>query len=293
MTLTLNGNEFPTLGKILLQHQAVADSFVCLMAIVLYVQPFGWTTGNKTFDILLCQIWHSQAAYWAGAHISIWGLVLIAMERFLMVKYTLRHRNMRPKHAYIGLAINYISCSIFIIPCYFQARYDYISGECKGEYYYPSDGFWHFMAFYGVWWFVVEYSIQVAIFVILYTKIVMSLRKRTKRHDEAEKELGLQTRNNEALSTAERQLTRMAIYVTIVFVMALGPESWRYLLGRIGLITYDKYLLQLAMGIFPSALNSCANPFIYCMSLTIFRRSLKKTFGYEHQDYQVTRSNET
>ena len=125
---------------------------------------------------------------------------------------------MQRKHAYMGLAIDYISCSIFIIPVFFQARYDDISGECKGEYYYPSDGFRHFMAFYGVWWFLVEYSLPVAIFVILYTKIVMSLRKRKNRHNEAEQELKVQTGNNETLSTAERQLTRMAIYVTIVFI---------------------------------------------------------------------------
>ena len=58
ITLVVNGREFPCLTRILFVHQAIVDSLVCLLAIILYSQHFMWMTGNTIFDLLLCQVWH-------------------------------------------------------------------------------------------------------------------------------------------------------------------------------------------------------------------------------------------
>ena len=80
--LILYKKEFSNIGRILLKNQAISDAFVCIMAIGLIIQTFRWTTGFKLFDFFLCQVWHSQALFWGGVHLSIWNLVLIAVERF-------------------------------------------------------------------------------------------------------------------------------------------------------------------------------------------------------------------
>ena len=70
---------------LLLQHQSLLDSWICIMAIVILLQPYMWTTGNQLFDLLVCQIWHGQGMYWGCVFLSIYNLVLIAVERYMAV----------------------------------------------------------------------------------------------------------------------------------------------------------------------------------------------------------------
>ena len=92
-SLILNGDLFPLIGRILLIHQAIVDTFICMMAIGIYNQPFMWSTDNVTFDFLVCQVWHGQAIYWGAVLLSVWNVVLIALERFILLNHPVKHRN--------------------------------------------------------------------------------------------------------------------------------------------------------------------------------------------------------
>ena len=116
ISLTLNGQEFPRITRILLLHQTTIDSFVCATGIVMCIQPFMWMTGAATFDLLLCQLWHGQAIYWFGVLISIWNLVFIAVERYVMIRFTYNHQNIKRKHIYSTFFAMYVLCLIVKIP---------------------------------------------------------------------------------------------------------------------------------------------------------------------------------
>ena len=275
MALFLHGNGFPRIGRMLLQHQAVADSFVCIMGIGIYTQPFMWMTGNAVFDHLLCQVWHGQAIYWGGVLLSVWNLVFIAVERFLMINHPYHHRNMRQTHVYLVFMLMYLFSVVFLIPAYLQVRYDFETGKCLNEYYSDSEAFSKFMSNFAIFWFFIVYAIPIAFFITLYSKIISNLRQRQLMN--LETTLGVSQRSR-IIDIAEQQLTRTAIAVAIVFTLSLSWDSWFYLLGFAGIVKYDFNTQVQIVGVFLATFNSCANPFIYSVSMPIFRKSLRKTF---------------
>ena len=76
VTLKLNATGFSPISRIILQNQAIADSFVSTMGIVFFTQKHLWVTSNHLFNTILCHVWHSQAIYWSGVLLSVWNVVL-------------------------------------------------------------------------------------------------------------------------------------------------------------------------------------------------------------------------
>ena len=271
ITLVLNGKEFPRLTRILFIQQALLDSLVCLLAIILYSQRFMWMTGNATFDLLLCQVWHGQGIYWIVFQLSIWNLMLIAIERFLKIDRPFTHLNMRPNHIYLVLIVMLFFNIIVYIPAYLQTKYDEETGECYGKYYFDTKSFAYFMSFIGLLYFGLLYAFPAASFIVIYTKIVITLRRRHKL-------IKNMCQPSRIVDNAEQQLTRTAIAVTVVFILSLSWDLWCYLLARFGVMHYEKDTWQSIVGVFLATFNSCANPFIYLGALPIFRQSLEYTF---------------
>ena len=273
MTLTLNGKVFPPISCLLLQHQAVADSFVCIMAIGMYTQPFMWMTGNGTFDFLLCQVWHGQAIYWGGVLLSVWNLVFIAVERFVMVIYPFKGELMRPVHIYVAFIVMYAFSVIFVGPGYVQIKYAKETGTCVGEYYFDTQVFQKFMVGFKIFWFFISYVIPIVFFAVLYSKIVWTLRQRQRALE------GMQ-QHSRIIDIAEQQLTRTAIAVAVVFTICLSWDAWIYMLDGVGVTSYGHHTPVQVFRLFLVTVNSCANPFIYSASLPIFRKSLKQTLRW-------------
>ena len=272
MTWVCNGKGFPRISRILLQHQAIVDSFVCIMGLAIYLQPrYLWMTGNANFDLLLCQVWHGQAIYWGGVLLSVWNLVFIIVERFVMIEYPYKHRNIRPSHTHIVFFIMYIFSVLLLGPAYLQVRYDKEAGLCVYEYYFQTDLFKKVMSDYVIFWFLIVYAIPIAIFLILYAKIIWTLRKRNQS-------LRQMYQRSPILETSNQQLTRMVIVVEIVFILCLSWDSWFYLLGEIG-VNYEFNSNIQVIGVFLANFNSVANPFIYSATMSKFRISLKKTLN--------------
>ena len=105
----------------------------------------------------------------------------------------------------------------------------------------------------------------------MYSKTLITLRIRQKKFKEA-------NQKSHVLKVADQQLTRTAIAVAVVFVIALSWDSWFYLLGFCKLVEYNFNTPVQIVGVFFATLNSCANPLIYAAFLPCFRRSLAKTF---------------
>ena len=298
LALTWHGKGFPLMSRSLLRHQAIVDSLVCIMGILMYSQDPMWMTGNEIFDHLLCQVWHGQAIFWSCVLVSIWNLVLIATERWFMICYPFKHRNMRLREMYKWLILMYSICFFFLIPAFFQIRYGYDPESndttCEqnqtkrclaGEYYFENEHFERFMGFYGTFWWLICYAIPVGLFIFLYSKVIISLKKR--REDNARMSRGADgyRSGSKVLKAANEQITRTAIIVTLAFFLSLSWDAWYCLFGFNEVIEY-KFNSQLqVMGVFLAAFNSCTNPFIYAASMSIFRRSLRKTLQCHSRDF--------
>ena len=285
VSLILNGDSFPLIGRILLIHQATVDTFICMMAIGIYNQPFMWYTDNVTFDFLVCQVWHGQAIYWGAVLLSVWNVVMIAFERFILLNHPVKHRNLQQNIVYKTLAFAYFLSIICLLPAYFFVTYKHNGyyGKCYYGYYISKENghkewianiFKKFMMFYGVFWFFIVYAIPIGILITLYTKIILKLRQRRNRklstlHVHQEPDI---------IELAQRQITKTAVAISIVFIISLSWESFYCLLGFTKVIPYEFNKLPQVIGIFLATLCSSSTPFIYAASMPIFRKSLKKTF---------------
>ena len=281
LALTLNNEEFPQNGRILLLHQTVVDTIVCLMGIGIYGQKFMWLTGNATFDLILCQAWHGQALYWGTVFVSVWNKVLIAIERFIVINKVNNRKTYRVITGKVVITIFatvYMISFILMLPAYFWVKYESTNNppKCSDEkHYFEGKAFENFMKFYGVLWFFIFYAIPIACLIALYRKMNSILRKEQQGLREL---IGSSNSMTITLDKANRQITRTAVAVTIAFVISLSWEAFYCcIMGFSDAITYEFNKPLQVVGVFLATLHSCSTPFIYAATMPIFRKSLRKT----------------
>ena len=280
-TLTFNNDEFPRNGRILLVHQTVADMIVCLMSIGIYTQNYMWLTGNETFDLILCQAWHGQALYWGIVLVSVWNVVLIAYERFIVINKVNNPKNYRVIHKkdIIKTFITvYMMSFVFLLPAYFWLKYEHDekTPKCSTEEpYFEGVAFEKFLQFYGVLWFLIVYAIPVGCLILLYTKMRLTLHQ---QHQTFRELIGNSNSMTIKLDNANRQITKTAIAQSIAFFISLSWDAFYCLLGFTGAIPYEFNKPLQVTGVFLATLNSCATPFIYTTTMPIFRKAFKEMF---------------
>ena len=274
ITLSINGKDLPIIGRCLLIHQATVDTFVCIMSLGMYIQPFMWMTGNTTFDFLLCQIWHGQPIYWGAVLLSVWNVVLIAHERFMLILHPFKHQTISITRISKVLAMLYVLSIVCLLPAYLQVMYDSNSKKCLNVYYIQTYHFHHFMQFYGVFWFFIVYAIPITILIVLYTKIIVQLRGMY----QVSEIFTSQEDDNQIYELADRQITKTAIAIAVAFIVSIGWDAFYCLLGFTGIIKYEFNKPLQVVGVFLSTLNSCTTPFIFAAFMPIFRNILKETF---------------
>ena len=278
ITLALNPEGIKKVTRMVLQHQAIIDSFVCIMGVAVYTQKHHWMTENDGFNYILCHGWHSQAVFWGGVLISVWNIVLITAERFMLINYPFQHRDIRPIHLRVVFVLMYILSVGFLLPAYFFVTYDENQKECLHELYFKSEFYESFLKFFSVFWVFIVYIVPIIIQIGMYTKTIISLRQRRKEFRKSCHQ------DSHVLKLGDQQMTRTAIAVSVMFVIAISWDAWFYLIGIIDKrVEYKVNSLVQMVGVFLGALNSCANPFIYLAFLPCFRRSLKKTFRFGRQ----------
>ncbi len=267
ITLTDSGKGFSPTIRFLLQHQALVDSWVCCLGILILVQPFMWKTGIMTLDLIICYVIHSQVIYWSALWLSIWNLVVIAIERYLAICHPFKHQHMKSIVTHRVIPILYFLSVIILIPVSLQVRFR--EQQCYSEYFLPGVTVKKFMSFYSIFWFVQAYAVPCALFFILYGLVLLALRNR--RQDNV---LG----SSKVIDKANKEITKMSIIVTTIFIISLGFDSWYYLLGKIGVTQYMFNSPLQKIGVFFSVVNSCVNPYIYAASMPVYRESIIQTF---------------
>ncbi len=251
----------------LLRHQSFIDTVVCLIAMPTLLQTYMWKTGNYGFDVFICQFWHSQALYWASLLISVWNLVLIAIERFLVVCRPIKYKLLSGRTIIPVFCAVYIINIISLLPVYFQTYFE--NGNCHNGNFFPGEHFGRFITFYGFYWFCAIYAVPVMLFVVIYCTILYTLHRR---------KFELSTGKTSAFDKANAQFTRSAVIVTIFFVFSLSFDSWYFMLGMAGATEYIYGSSIQRVGLLFTVLNSLVNPIIYGLSMPMFRDGVMQTF---------------
>ena len=252
---------------VVFKAQAVIDFFVCLCGTFLVLQKPMWTSGNFVFDTAICHLWHGQFTYWTLVFNSVWNLVIIAYERYLAICKPFSHGDFSLSRVHkLSVLLVFVSF-IANSPGYMQIKME--DGVCVSKYLIPGEAGKMFFSIIGFWFFVVYYSGPSVIFCILYGKVTITL---IKRRDESS--LG----ESRLVNSAAKQMTQTAMAVTGIFILSMSMDVWYFFLGRIGLVVYVKNTLIQMVGLWLSAFNSIANPFVYFVLLPAFRRSTIKLF---------------
>ena len=275
VTIVKHGEDFSLAVRVLLTHQALVDGLACAMATAMSLQPDHiWNINNFVIDYILCLFWHTEAIYWAVIMVSIWNLVLMAIERYIAVHYPFA--SVTHKHI-VGT---------FVVVYVFFALYLLLSGFLKIDYHFGRCGI-AFMPIFQYYWSLtnlfVFYLIPMVCFVVLYGRIVYTLRSRKRQGSAGQAAV---------FEAASATLLRMAIAVTSVFAVAIGYAQLYFTLVFTDTIPFGVKSPQERAAIIVNTCNVVANPFVYGFMLPLFRRSLKKTFGcvFVWQKYGVDSS---
>ena len=230
---------------------------------------------NKTINFLLCQVWQSQAMYWGAVLLSVWNVVLIALDRFQVINDRGGPQMIRRRGRKISITIMYVASVFFQIPAYLQVQYDQNTGKCEDWMTISTndDTFVKFMILYGYGWFFFMYIIPIGCLIGMYAEIILYLR----RNKQTLRQL-LDKRSSITLDTTDRQITQMAITIAIVFILSLTWDAFYCLFGFTGVTPYEFNSTLQTTGVFLATIDSCATPFIYSYTMSTFRVDLKATF---------------
>ena len=263
VTIAKHGQDFSMVMRVLLTHQAWVDGLACAIAVLTSVQPFVlWKVNLFYVDYIICHVWHSEAMYWAIIMVSIWNMVLIAVERYIAVLYPFKHKYINRKHVVGIFVLMYIFFALYLLTSGFL-RMAYYKGLCWLSL--DTD----FIYYWSITNLFLFYLIPMMSFIILYGRVVFTLRIRG---------ISGSAVQSDVINAASITLLKMAIAVTSVFAVTIGYAQCYFTLVFTDIIEHviDSPVQKAAI-----VLNTCnvvANPFLYVFILPAFRRSMKKTF---------------
>ena len=276
VTLTINGQAFSKPTILLLRHQSLVDAVVSVCACGIFIQTSMWSLGVYYLDFVICYVWHSQHIYWIYVYLSIWNLVLIAVDRFLAVCYPIRYTMMSPRNVKIAIASLYMPCIISTVPCLIMVKFE--DGRCVfGSYLSPvvtsNLNFW--LSFYIL---LVSYICPNALFFGLYGRIILQMR----RHCAA----FTSDTTAQTITASTIRITKCAITLTAIFMATMCFHTIYYCIGSVGLVPYIFRGTLYFIGLLMTMFNSFANPFLYALFMPGFRRSIRRTLCGRSSDVQ-------
>ena len=167
LTLTCNSEHLTPLILLLIKHQSLVDMVACGIGSLRQMLPdANWLTGNRIADFVVCYFWHSQGIYWTVVWVSIWNLVMIGTERYIMICKPCLYSSVTRKHVCFAFVALHCVCLVCLIPVYIQTHF--VDGECLSEHYFNGDFSHHFYIGYGFSVLIASYVLPVAAFVFIY-----------------------------------------------------------------------------------------------------------------------------
>ncbi len=249
---------------IILKHQSVIDALVCLNVMVICLQPAITLTGRYIIDVMICHFWFNQLTYWGLVTLSAWSLVLVAVERYMAVCKPLQHYKITTTRN-MTLMFGFIYLLVIPLLCIIGLEVSIKDSVCTNDFLVDGPVF-----AYGITivWLLIFYIIPLFLFIMFYTLILLSLKRRQGNPALA---------HCRTIETANKQLIRTSTVVTIFFVIFMGYDTCVFVLSVMDIGHYSYNTPFQTIGVFLAGVNSAVNPFVYAWSLPVFRKCLWQT----------------
>ncbi|VEL21926.1 unnamed protein product [Protopolystoma xenopodis] len=264
------GGRLPT---ILFLSQAATDLCVNLHSFCFSIQPAMWRVHVLWLDAFICKTWHSLFTFWFCVQVSIGSLVLIGLERYFALVHPMLYQRFQSRRlAAFLISGNSIYNFFLAIPNIYETTTD-INGTCVSQNYDAATT--TLLKVYSIVWFIFIYTLALVLLIFFYTGVILSLRKSAQLTPVPVSLVSIISLNREGnlaestgavtikRSQVTMQFTRMAIVITLVYLICITYDAFSYLLGRTGVTRYDYNTLPHQLGMLAVSVNSCANPIIY------------------------------
>lgn len=243
----------------LLINLATADIIVAVFIGIPFVITPTLTHPEGKMGDILCKLFTGGNLGWVGALASVFTLVAVAIERYGAVLYPHSQKGKLTKTKIIVLVVLCWTLSaLWAIPGFNAVTYIPEIKGCAHSWSKPI-----YAHFYTVGWSVVAGVIPIGILGALYSRMVYHLwLKKDSVREETQK----------ALKRHRKRVTKMVVFVTIIYILCWVPELLIYFLGFTGTITLVGIHHAIASALI--VFNSSVNPIIYSLQSTQFRKHL-------------------
>ena len=243
----------------LLVNLASADIVVAIFIGIQFIATPTFTHPEGTLGSVLCKTLTAGTPGWVGAVASVFSLVAIAIERYWAVLHPHSQKIKLSKSKIVILALfSWIVSIIWAIPGFWAITYIEEIKGCAHDFSKPI-----YAKMYTVGWSVVAGVIPISIMGGLYSKVVYRLWFTTSGNAEA---------SQRALIRYRKRVTKMVIFVTVVYVLCWVPELLIYFLGFTGTITLKAVHHAIASALI--VFNSSINPTVYSLQSSKFRKHI-------------------
>lgn len=245
----------------LLINLATADMIVAVFIGIPFVVTPTLSHPEGKMGAILCKMFTGGNLGWVGALASVFSLVAIAIERYAAVLYPHSQKGKLTKTKIVVLVITCWSLSaLWAIPGFMAVTYIKEFKSCAHSWSKPIYGH-----FYTVGWSVVAGVIPIGIMGVLYSRMIyhLWLKKENIRED-----------TQKALKRHRKRVTKMVVFVTVIYVLCWVPELLIYFLGFTGTITLVGIHHAIASALI--VFNSSVNPIVYSLQSSQFRKHLSE-----------------
>ena len=191
-----------------------------------------------------------------------------SIERYISICFPFKHGKFREVLSRKSIAVIYVVVVVVITPCFLEVRFEHgscIFGIVIGGY----AGKQLFYA-YSLLWFISVYVLPVVAYAFLYGNVVLTLYRRKNSTN---------LNQSPVVHAAQAAITKTAITLTVICLIANGFDAWYYVLGHTGVLEFEAGGDIHMVAAFFSVVNSCVNPFIYLILIRPFRFMIVKTFS--------------
>ena len=279
-----------SVGGMLVINQTVVDLVCSIILIVTHgykMRPLSVYQGGM--DSLLCFLIHAEVLLYISLTVSIYSLVLITLERYLMVLHPITHRvSFTKRRAALMIIFTWIFGSIIPIFGNINATYINKNGLCLVH----AGGSKEGRKISNIVYFVQTYIVPVMLFVAAYSRIWWIFVK--KKYQVGPKAPtapnGLSTvsgncqqnttmENNRSgprkLTRSQVNFTKMAILIVTAFIILWMPVEIQTMLLNMEVPVFlglRGYKVALSL----SFINCIINPFIYAFQMENFKKAFAK-----------------
>ena len=252
----------------LIIHQSVVDllsSIVFLLRKYLVIT----TVPDTTLGSLYCRLWWSDWPQYGMFVTSTYNLVAISIERYIATCHPVSHRNLFST-SWLKLIMVAAWMSGWITQAHLIPNSFRVDDACNLSWSNPA-----LQAVVGIFIFLLELIIPLAVIIFTYSKIIVELHRRSK--------VRAGDNNQDArnmLSKANKNVTKTLLLVAVFFAICWIPADVSYLIFNLGLnVDFVDSTVNVIMGAMV-VVNICVNPFIYCFTYERFQKQAKKmVFG--------------